>query len=425
MRESSSQSISEFGSIVVRSYKIGEAFIILIITAIFILLDPFNAKRDCTHAQSDRSDPYRLRLVKTEIVRTGMGVKSVELSPDGSRVYSMNLEECSVFEFNRESRKIQRKIVFVRHRGRGFNYKKKVWIRSYQEKPVEAHFTHGGRYLWISLHNAGGIVVWDLLDGDTHVRGRPYKTAWYYETFKVDSSNMISPGGKGKGVRKSRSPRYKKKKIRLLWIKTGSTPKVITSSPDGKYLFVANWHSHSVSVLGIDSQSPEEWRIIGVLKTGRIPRGLVVSPDSRYLYIAQMGSNHISVVDTTNMKKIHQIVVGINPRHLVISNGHIFSSLNIAGKLIKIDQNWNIVESVNTLPSPRTIAVSQDGLVIFVVCYNINYLQVFSADSLKHIGRFQSSSHPVGVTVFQSEDAYEVWVGNYSSGTIRIFTFAR
>jgi YVTN family beta-propeller protein len=409
----------------VKVNKIAEALIVLIITTIFILLDPFTAKHDCTRAQSNRSDPHKLRLIKTEIIKTGMGVKSVELSPDGSRVYSMNLEECSVFEFNRESRKIQRKIVFVQHRGRGFNYKKRVWISSYQEKPVEAHFTHGGRYLWISLHNAGGIVVWDLLDGDTHVRGRPYKTAWYYETFKEDSSRVISPEGKEGGMRKSRSPRYKKEKIRLLWIKTGSTPKVIASSPDGRYLFVANWHSHSVSVLEIGSQSPEEWRVIGELTTGRIPRGLVVSPDSRYLYIAQMGSNHISVVDTANMKKIHQIVVGVNPRHLVISKGHIFSSLNIAGKLIKIDQDWKIVGSVNTLPSPRTVAVSQDGLVIFVVCYDINYLQAFSADSLKDIGRFQSSGHPVGVTVYQSEDAYEVWVGNYSSGTIRIFTFSR
>lgn len=398
---------------------------VLVLLTFGVILYQYDGSCNNSHAQNNRPDPSKLRLIKTETVKTGMGVKSVELSPDGSRMYSMNLEECSVFEFNRKSRKIQRKIVFVRHRGRGFNYKKKVWIRSYQEKPVEAHFTHNGRYLWVSLHNAGGIVVWDLLDGDTRVRGRPCKTAWYYETFKEDSSQAISPQREKREMRKNRMQRYKKKKIKLLWIKTGSTPKVISSSPDGRYLFVANWHSHSVSVLEIASRNPKDWRIIGVLKTGRIPRGLAVSTDSRHLYVAQMGSNYISVVDIAAMKKIHRIVVGVNPRHIVISNGFIFSSLNIAGKLIKIDQGWEIVGSVNTLPSPRTIAVSPDGHYIFVVCYNINYLQVFSSDSLKPVGRFKSRGHPVGVAVYQSDDAYEVWVGNYSAGVIKIFTFAR
>ena len=393
-----------------------ETLMVLVLLTLGVLLYQHDGLWNNAHAEGEKPDTYRLQLIKKETVKAGMGVKSVEISPDGSRIYSMNLEECSVFEFNRESRKIQRKIVFVRHRGRGFNYRKKVWIRSYQEKPVEAHFTHNGRYLWISLHNAGGIVVWDLLDRGTHVQGRPYKTA-YYENYQA-----ISPE-RERGMRKV-PPGYRKK-IRLLWIKTGSTPKVINSSPDGRYLFVANWHSHSVSVLEIASPNPGDWRIIKVLKTGRIPRGLAVSSDSRYLYVAQMGSNHISVVDIAAMKKIHKIVVGVNPRHIVISDGFMFSSLNIAGKLIKIDQGWRIAGSAHTLPSPRTIAISPDGRYVFVVCYRVNYLQVFSSDSLRPVGKFKSSEHPVGVTIHQGDDFYEVWVGNYSSGTIRIFTFAR
>lgn len=408
----------------VKIIKTAETLMVLFLLILGVLVYQHGGLWNSAHAESEKSDPYTLQLIKTETVKTGMGVKSVEMSPDGSRVYSMNLEECSVFEFNRKSRKIQRRIVFVRHRGRGFNYKKRVWIRSYQEKPVEAHFTHNGRYLWISLHNAGGIVVWDLLDGVTHVEGRPYKNA-YYETCKVDSPQAISPEREESGMRKIPAPGYMRKKIRLLWIKTGSTPKVISSSPDGRYLFVANWHSHSVSVLEIASLNPGDWRVVRVLKTGRIPRGLAVSSDARYLYVAQMGSNHISVVDIAAMKKIHKIVVGVNPRHIVLSDGFIFSSLNIAGKLIKIDQGWSIVGSANTLPSPRTIAVSPDGRYVFVVCYNVNYLQVFSSDSLQPVGRFKSSGHPVGVTIHQSDEFYEVWVGNYSSGTIRIFTFAR
>jgi YVTN family beta-propeller protein len=391
----------------------------VVITAVFLSLMTLSTVfSDESTDREKRAESDQLKLVKTETVRTGIGVKSVELSPDGSRIYSMNLEQCSVFEFNRKSRKLQRKIVFVRHPGRGFNYKKKVWISSYQEKPVEAHFTHSGRYLWISLHNADGIVVWDLLNGATAVKGKPYKVAWYYEIFDRPSSE--------KTPHKKVVPMQRREKIRLLWIKTGSTPKVISSSPDGRFLFVANWHSHTVSVLNIESHNPEDWKIVGDLHTGRIPRGLAVSPDSRYLYVAQMGSNHISVVNLENMKKVDRIVVGVNPRHLVISEGFLYSSLNIAGKLMKIDlRNLQIVQQVKTLPSPRTIAISQDGRYVFVVCYNINYMQVFTADTLSPVGRFASTVHPVGVTVYQNDRTYEVWVGNYTSGTIKIFTFIR
>lgn len=391
---------------------------VLVIAVFLSLLTLSTVFSDESNDREKRAESDQLKLVKTETVRTGIGVKSVELSPDGSRIYSMNLEQCSVFEFNRKSRKLQRKIVFVRHRGRGFNYKKKVWISSYQEKPVEAHFTHSGRYLWISLHNAGGIVIWDLLNGATAVRGKPYKVVWYSEIFDRPLSEK-TPHKKG-------VPKHRRKRIRLLWIKTGSTPKVISSSPDGRFLFVANWHSHTVSVLNIESQNPGDWKIIGNLHTGRIPRGLAVSPDSRYLYVAQMGSNHISVVDLENMKKVDRIVVGVNPRHLVISKGFLYSSLNIAGKLVKIDlRNLQIGQQVKTLPSPRTVAISQDGRYVFVVCYNINYMQVFTADTLAPVGRFASTVHPVGVTVYQNDRTYEVWVGNYTSGTIKIFTFIR
>ncbi len=392
----------------------------IIVTAVFLsLLTLSTVFSDEPTDREKRAESDQLKLISTETVRTGIGVKSVELSPDGSRIYSMNLEECSVFEFNRKSRKLQRKIVFVRHPGWGFNYKKKERISSYQEKPVEAHFTHSGRYLWISLHNAGGIVVWDLLNGATAVPGKPYKEAWYYEIFDQPSSAKTTTHKKG-------VPQQKRGKIRLLWIKTGSTPKVISSSPDGRFLFVANWHSHTVSVLNIESHNPGDWKIIDNLNTGRIPRGLAVSPDSRYLYVAQMGSNHISIVDLENMKKVDRIVVGVNPRHLVISDGFLYSSLNIAGKLIKIDlRNLHIVGQVKTLPSPRTVAISQDGRYVFVVCYNIDYMQVFTANTLAPVGRFTSTLHPVGVTVYQNERSYEVWVGNYSSGTIKIFTFIR
>ena len=70
----------------------------------------------------------------------------------------MNLEGMSVYEFDRETRKVIREFKFKATPGMGWDYEKDKPINSYQEKPVEACFSHNDKFLWISLHNAEGIV---------------------------------------------------------------------------------------------------------------------------------------------------------------------------------------------------------------------------------------------------------------------------
>jgi YVTN family beta-propeller protein len=347
-----------------------------------------------------------IKLEKVDIQTvdsTCYSVKAVIANSDNSRIYTANLEAMNVYEFDRVSRKVLRKLVFVANPGKGFNYQKKVWFNSYQEKPVEECLTHNGRFLWLSLHNAGGVVIWDLTGGETYVEGKPYKEAWL---------NDIS------------GPTPTKKKLRLLWIKTGTTPKIITATPDGKYLFVANWHSNSISVIAIDSPDPKDWVKIKDIAPSPIPRGMVVSPDSKYLYVAQMGGDFISIIDLANFQKIREISVGVNPRHIIINNNYCYSSLEISSKLVKIDLSTNkIVKIVPTQRSPRTIAITPDGKIIFVTCYIGNYFQAFDADNLSLLGSWQCYGNPVAVTVYQKDDEIEAWVGNEGGSTVKVFTF--
>jgi DNA-binding beta-propeller fold protein YncE len=356
------------------------------------------------YGEENKETPNPIKLIKTEIIdKTCWGVKAIIAGKDDSRFYSINLEGLSVYEFNRETKKILRKLTFVAHPGKGYNYDKKEWFDSYQEKPVEALFTHGGRYLWLSLHNAGGVVVWDLEDDDTFVEGRPFKEAWLHD---------MSAG----------SP--SKKKIRLLWIKTNTTPKVIAATPDNKYLFVSNWHSNTVSVLDISSPLSKEWVAIKELGPSPIPRGMVASADSELLYLGQMGSDHISVIDLESFKKLRSINVGINPRHLIRYGDYIYCSLNLGAKLVKIDTNTEkVIKKASTGRSPRTISITKDGKYVFVTCYNADQLQAFDADSLELIGSWESKGHPVASEVFREGDLIEVWVGNHTYGTVKVFTF--
>jgi len=350
----------------------------------------------------------QLEWLDTERLTTAVGTKSVIFDRTRTRLYAMNLDGMSVCEFDRASRRLLRKLVFAGTPGEGFNYQTKKTFDSFEEKPVEACLTHQDRYLWISLHNAGGVVFWDLAAPATAV-ALPGRSAQLI-SFRLDSTGQNRP--------------FAEQDIQLPFIATGKTPKVMAASPDQRRLFVANWHSNKVSVLDIAPQDPARWAKIADLPTTPIPRGLAVAADGRRLFIGQMGGAHIEVISLDSLKPQHRIYTGINPRHLVLRGRQLFASLNLAGRLIQIDtDDLTVVRSVATLPQPRTIALSPDGSLIFVTCYTQNKLQVFRTDDLTLIGTYKTDLHPVGVAIHQTGDEMEAWVGNYAAGNITVLRF--
>lgn len=356
----------------------------------------------------------KIEKIKMELVdSTCYSVKSVNMNGDYSKVYTTNLEGMNVYEFDRVRKIVTRKLDFVHTPGRGYNYQKRTWLNSYQEKPVESFITHNGRYLWVSLHNAGGVAIWDLTGAETYVNGKPFKEGYLYDRSAAVPANKIDS-----------KTGFFKKRYRSLLIKTGTTPKVIAATADGRYLFVANWHSNSISILSISSPNPVDWVKIKEIKTCPIPRGMVTSSDSKYLYVAQMGSNYISAINLDNLKNKQQIHVGVNPRHIVMRDGYIYSSLALSSKLVKVNlTSQKVVKSVDTKLSPRTIALSRDGKIIFVTCYTGNYIQAFSTEDLSLLGSWKCPGAPVAIGLHQEGDIIEAWVGNEKGSTLKVFTF--
>lgn len=341
-----------------------------------------------------------LEFFGMDTLPSGAGVKAVVISPDKENVYSANLEGMSVVEYDRLQREITRKLSFIPTPGQGYNYSTEEYFDSYEEKPVELAFTHSGRYLWISLHNAGGIVVWDLVGGDTYIEGVPMKRA-------ILRSYLPS------GISKS--------EVKLLFIETGKTPKVMASSPDGKYLFVSNWHSDTVSVLDVSSEYPEMWEVVREI-SARIPRGLLITPDSKTLYIAEMGAEHIMEIDLESFKKVRSMRVGLNPRHMLLHNGKLFISINLSDQIASLDLASGELIKSPTCIRPRTISMDTQAGVIYSVCYREDRLQAFTMDTLELIGQWDSPPHPVGLDLFTNgQGTMEAWVANYTTGVITVY----
>lgn len=355
--------------------------------------------------------PYgKLEYQKKELVVAAPGTKSVVFNSEGSRLYAMNLEGMSVYEFDQATRKIRREFKFHPTRGTGWDYNRSRPIASYQEKPVEACLSHDDRILWVSLHNAEGIVpIWV----DDFSRNR-----------KSDD-----PGQKTKPVTVLYPGSNQKDSFDVPLILTGKTPKVIARTADSRYLLVSNWHSRNNSILELDTAVYPYGRVIGTVPVSAIPRGIVVDDKNHKSYIAIMGGSSLVVVDNATWKTENILNVWSNPRHIVMDHsGRLFVSYNSLGTIACLDAaSGKSLFTAKTHAQPRTIVLSKNNRFIFVTCYSSDMVDVFKIndDHFEKVASLPCGGHPVGVDIYEDDDKLEAWVCSYSNGAINVYTFIK
>lgn len=355
--------------------------------------------------------PYTdIEYDKKEMVNAAGGTKSVIFNSKGTKLYAMNLEGMSVYEFDQATRKITREFKFTPTRGMGWDYNKSRPINSFQEKPVEACLSHDDQILWISLHNAEGIVpIWlddfskNKKSTDPQQKTKPVKVV-YPGSSKIDSFHVPL-------------------------IETGKTPKVISRTADSRYLLVSNWHSRNTSVLEMNTDAYPYGKIISTVPVSAIPRGIAVDDKNNKSYIAIMGGASLNVVDNKTWQSEKIMNVWSSPRHIVMDNdGRLFVSYNSLGTIACIDAaTGEQLFTAKTHSQPRTIVLSKNQKFIFVTCYTSDYVDVYkiNSDNFEKVASLPCGGHPVGADIFEDEKKLEAWVCSYSSGSISIYTFKK
>ncbi|HNU15331.1 MAG TPA: YncE family protein, partial [Chitinophagaceae bacterium] len=352
----------------------------------------------------------RLEYEKKEVIAAASGTKSVIFNSSGSKIYAMNLEGMSVYEFDQSTRKITREFKFKPTRGTGWDYNKSRPIASYQEKPVEACFSHDDKILWVSLHNADGIVpIW--------VDDFSKNNAKANQSQKIKPVTVVYPGSN------------KKDSFTVPLIETGKTPKVISRTADSKYLLVSNWHSRNVSVLEMDETTAPYGKVISEVPVSAIPRGIAVDDKNKKSFVAIMGGSSLAVINNEKWKSDTILNVWSSPRHIVMdTSGHLFVSYNSLGTIACLDAaTGKQLFTAKTHAQPRTIVLSKNHKFIFVTCYTSDYVDVYkiNADNFEKVASLPCAGHPVGVDVFENDDKLEAWVCSYSNGLINIYSFKK
>ncbi len=346
---------------------------------------------------------------KKETLNSAPGTKSVLFNTSGTKLYAMNLEGMSVYEFDQPTRKILREFRFRPTKGMGWDYEGDTAIASYEEKPVEACFSNNDKILWVSLHNAGGVIP-IMVDS---FRSYPKKP----DSIPTKHITLIYPASS------------QKDSFDAPLIKTGKTPKVITKTADDKNLLVSNWHSYTISVLELHPDQYPYAKIANTIRVSSIPRGIAVDDKNSKSYVAIMGGATIAVLNNWVWQKEDDLQVASNPRHIVMdTSGRLFVSYNKLAQIACIDaETGKTLFTAPTHIQPRTIALSKNKQFLFVTCYNGNMVDVFkiTGKSFKKLYSIECKGKPVGVDIFEDHDKLEAWVCTYTNGTINILSFKK
>ena len=317
-----------------------------------------------------------LRLKK--VIRGGLSPKSVVHSGNGLFFAQNMMYNHTVRVYNRDYELVKTISDKVKPKDFGLDTINGILNGA----PVEAAFSHNGKYAWVSNYNMSGDKF--INPGCDDCSSNKFDDSYLYkintETFAIE-------------------------KI----IKVGSVPKYVAVSPDNKYVLVSNWTSGDVSVVDIE-KSKEIKRI----KAGRFPRGIVVDSKSKYAYVTIMGSIHILKIDLENFTTSQIKNVGNGPRHLCISSNDslLYVSLNNEGKIAKINLLDESITKTICGGSPRSMIITPDDKFLYVVNYSINKMSKIDLKKFEVIEQQETKEHPIGIT-FDSQNN-EVWVACYS-----------
>lgn len=339
------------------------------------------------------------------------GTKSVLFNSSGSLLYAMNLEGMSIYEYDRMSRKVRRKFHFKPTPATGWDYATDKPIPSFEEKPVEACLSHDDKILWVSLHNAKGIVpIWldtirpEIPDSMVNLARLKKIRVFYPETARKDSFDVPL-------------------------IITGKTPKVISRTADNRNLLVSNWHSYNVSVLAVDTSKFPFANLVDNIPVSSIPRGIAIEEERNRSFVAIMGGSSLTVINNSVWMKEKDIAVESNPRHIVTdTSGHLFVSYNKLAKIACIDtESGKTLFTARTKAQPRTLILSKNKKFLFVTCYSSDMVEVFRIDEKKftRVASLPCPGHPVGVDIYEDDETLEAWVCSYVTGGISVFGFQK
>jgi YVTN family beta-propeller protein len=248
----------------------------------------------------------------------------------------------------------------------------------------------------------------------------------------------------------------------LKTLRAGDYPHHMLVSLDGRYLYLGNTHSDTVSAVDLATETivktiplfdpynlfytpdrrlmvttatrmgrveiygADDWTELGAAKgwtrlaqipTGKDPNHFAFSPDSRFMYVSNEYSHRLSVIDLQEKKLVRQIDSGRRPVDMALAPGGkiLFLALYGEGRVTAYDtETFNEIERISTGAGAHGMAMSTDGKILFVSNRDASTVSAIDVASRKVTQTFSIPKGPDMMEV--TPDGKELWVtGRYGA----------
>jgi YVTN family beta-propeller protein len=187
-------------------------------------------------------------------------------------------------------------------------------------------------------------------------------------------------------------------------------------SPDGRTLYVSNFRRNSVQYLDLASGS-----VTREVNTGRHPKILVVSHDGRRLFAANWASRDVSEIDVATGTVTRTLPAGDNPRGMAITRGGRLYVANSTSDDIHVYEGASMALA-RRIPRvcriPRHLTLSPDESRLYISCLGAGVLAVMDTSNDRIIRRVATQSGPKANDV--SPDGRYVATADYNASGITV-----
>lgn len=152
-----------------------------------------------------------------------------------------------------------------------------------------------------------------------------------------------------------------------LTLNVGLRPQGIAIEPSGKYIYVSNHDSDTVSVIGAPAHT-----VVTTLPVGDGPASMVLDAVHGRLYVANQSAKTVSVIDTATRAVIDTLILSDIPDRLLIQpdSGYLYVLNQATGNLAIIDTQTHAASNVSVFDGANLAAhdmvMDSSGAVIYI-----------------------------------------------------------
>lgn len=219
---------------------------------------------------------------------------------------------------------------------------------------------------------------------------------------------------------------------------TGQGPHEAAASPDGRYVYVANYGAfavfregerprmqpgNTITVLDLQTKSVKATWDLGVY---RQPHGIWVSRDGTRVWVTCEGNQAVLELEAATGKVLKAWTTGQQTSHMVVptpDERKLYVANIGSGSVTVIDRTNDTVKSIPTGAGAEGIDVLPDGREVWVTNRAANTISILRVADDSVVATFPSGGE-VPIRLKFTPDGRQAWVSNARSNTITVFDVA-